>query len=76
VERPSVRTAGVRLTAMGADAIQNDSVLETERLRAALEMLSPAEQRQVARGLTTLAEACRQLVPSKDGMRRKGEAEG
>jgi DNA-binding MarR family transcriptional regulator len=75
VERPSVRTAGVRLSARGADAIQSDSVLETERLRSALELLSVAEQRLVARGLTTLAEACRRLMPSKADLRRSVEDE-
>jgi DNA-binding MarR family transcriptional regulator len=75
VERPSARTAGVRLSAKGADAIQNDSVLESDRLRAALELLSTAEQRLVARGLSTLADACRQLVPSKAGVRRSVETE-
>lgn len=50
---------GLLLTAKGEAVIRDTSVLEPERLQAALATLSLAEQRAVARGMNLLAEACR-----------------
>ena len=55
------RTTAVLLSPRGAHAIRDTSVLETARLRAALESLSPTELRAVARGIERLAAACRAL---------------
>jgi DNA-binding MarR family transcriptional regulator len=49
---------GILLTAKGASAIRETSVLETQRLRTVLKHLSPLELRAVARGMTALAAAC------------------
>ncbi|MBA3559102.1 MAG: winged helix-turn-helix transcriptional regulator [Gemmatimonadaceae bacterium] len=49
---------GILLTATGAAAIRETSVLETPRLRAVLELLTPAELRSVARGMSALAAGC------------------
>jgi DNA-binding MarR family transcriptional regulator len=49
---------GVLLTAQGAAAIRETSVLEEDRLRAVLSTLSPPELRLVSRGMRALAEAC------------------
>jgi DNA-binding MarR family transcriptional regulator len=55
------RRTGVVLTELGMDAIRDTSVLETPRLRRALESLSARELKQVSEGLTLLAAACRAL---------------
>jgi DNA-binding MarR family transcriptional regulator len=49
---------GVLLTARGAAAIRETSVLEAPRLRAVLKRLTPTELRAVERGLGALAGAC------------------
>lgn len=49
---------GVLLTAQGAEAIRETSVLEEDRLRAVLARLAPAELRVVTRAMRLLAEAC------------------
>jgi MarR family transcriptional regulator, organic hydroperoxide resistance regulator len=50
------------LTARGATAIRETSVLEAPRLRAALARLTPAELRAVERGMGALAGACAGLA--------------
>lgn len=49
---------GMYLTAKGVDAIRDTSVLEAARLRVVLSVLTTAERRDVARGLSVLARAC------------------
>jgi DNA-binding MarR family transcriptional regulator len=61
------RRSQLVLSALGAAAIRDTSVLETERLEAALETATPGELRQIRVGLATLAEACRRR---SDGARR------
>ena len=46
------------LTARGAAAIRETSVLEAPRLRALLARLTPAQLRAVERGMGALAQAC------------------
>jgi MarR family transcriptional regulator, organic hydroperoxide resistance regulator len=53
------RRTGVLLTARGAQAIRDTSVLETERLRAVLARISDRDRQAIARGLERLARACR-----------------
>jgi MarR family transcriptional regulator, organic hydroperoxide resistance regulator len=55
------RTTAVLLSPTGARAVRDTSVLETGRLRAALEGLSPEELRAVVVGMERLAAACRRL---------------
>ena len=55
---------GVLLSAQGARAIRDTSVLETERLRTALGTLSARELRLVTAGMTALAGACRASLPN------------
>ena len=55
------RTTAVLLTAKGSRAIRETSVLETSRLRAALESLPPGDLQTVADGMERLAAACRRL---------------
>lgn len=50
---------GVLLTQKGLDAIRETSVLEAPRLRAALTQLTASQLRDVTRGLSALAMACR-----------------
>jgi DNA-binding MarR family transcriptional regulator len=56
---------GILLSANGAAAIRETSVLETPRLLAALERLSPAELRAVSRGMSLLARACARAATGK-----------
>ena len=53
------RTTQVLLTPKGARAIRETSVLETNRLRAAMKELSRRELSAVAEGMETLASVCR-----------------
>src|SRR5690348_9223471 len=55
------------LTPKGAAVIEDTSVLEVERLRAALAMLTSAERRVVERGMDTLATACRRISEDVGG---------
>jgi MarR family transcriptional regulator, organic hydroperoxide resistance regulator len=57
----SRRTTKVVLTAKGARAIRETSVLETNRLRNAMEDLSRRDLSLVADGMEALAAACRAL---------------
>ena len=62
--RAGERSASVLLAEKGQQAISDTSVLETERLRAALASLSDAQRRTVGRGLDTLARACWRSAPA------------
>jgi DNA-binding MarR family transcriptional regulator len=53
------RRSHLLLAALGAAAIRDTSVLETERLEAALRTATPRELRTIRAGLAALAEACR-----------------
>jgi DNA-binding MarR family transcriptional regulator len=72
VGRPAsaVRRTGVLLTARGAQAIGDTSVLETPRLRAVLAGTSDRERTLIASGLDTLARACRRAAESNGDERR------
>jgi DNA-binding MarR family transcriptional regulator len=59
--RDDGRSSAVILTAKGAEAIQDTSVLETYRLKAALKHATPAQRRAIGRGIAQLAAACRTL---------------
>lgn len=50
---------GILLTEKGLEAIRETSVLEAPRLRAALKHLTVAQLRDVAKGMSALATACR-----------------
>lgn len=58
------RVTGVLLSAQGARAIRDTSVLETRRLRAALHAVPARELAAIARGLQRLAAACRTMQAS------------
>jgi MarR family transcriptional regulator, organic hydroperoxide resistance regulator len=58
---PGRRTSRVILTAKGARAIRETSVLETNRLRTAMKDLSRGNLSLVADGMETLAAVCREM---------------
>src|SRR5678815_810275 len=60
--RAAGRTTAICLSAKGVRAIRDTSVLETRRLRAALDTLPPNELRAIVVGMTRLAAACRQMA--------------
>ena len=60
------RKRELRLTARGAEAISNTSVLDAERVRSMLKQLKPEERKAAVRGLSLLAKGAR-------GVRQKGE---
>ena len=53
------RKRELRLTARGAEAIANTSVLDAERVRAMLKQLKPEERKTAVRGLALLAKGAR-----------------
>ena len=57
----ATRTTAVLLSAKGAAAIRDTSVLETGRLRDALDGLTRAELQAIVKGMTRLAAACRRI---------------
>lgn len=59
--REDARTIVIRRTTAGTQAMSSGSVLESDRLRAALERLSPAERDSVVQGLETLAHAAQSV---------------
>ena len=59
------RTSKVVLTPKGARAIRETSVLETDRLRAALKQLSKPDLALVSKGMDRLASACRGVGDSR-----------
>jgi len=60
------RRGAVVLTAWGVDAVLASSVLDADRLRAALLRLTPRQRDEVARALGTLARACRGVAARVD----------
>jgi DNA-binding MarR family transcriptional regulator len=58
------RAVELRITPRGIRAMQASSVLDTRRLAAVLDRLSPAERADVALGLSLLARAARELIES------------
>jgi DNA-binding MarR family transcriptional regulator len=59
------RRKELRLTALGAKAMASTSVLDNERVRAMLVLLSPDERQAAVQGLALLAKAARQLTIPK-----------
>ena len=57
---------GIVLTERGVSAVRASSVLDADRLRAALSRLTPRQRADAARGLTMLADACRGLAVRVD----------
>jgi DNA-binding MarR family transcriptional regulator len=57
----TARVRSVLLTPQGARAIQDTSVIESSRLRAALARLTGQERSRAVGGVRTLAAACRAL---------------
>lgn len=63
----SQRTMAVILTPQGVRAIRDTSVLETDRLRAALRTKSARDRAIIVAGMSRLAAACRSMdTPSRD----------
>ena len=58
------RSSAVLLTAKAARAIRDTSVLETERLHTAIALATPSQRRAIAKGMTSLAAACRRIGKS------------
>ena len=58
------RTRELRLTSKGAQAMSSTSVLDADRVRAALEQLSESERKQAVKGLALLARAARRGAKS------------
>jgi DNA-binding MarR family transcriptional regulator len=56
------RAVGVCLTAAGVAAVRSESVLETPRLRAVLQRLSPRDRASTVRAFARLAAACRPSI--------------
>lgn len=55
------RRRELRLTARGAEAISNTSVLDAERVQAMLDQLEPKEREAAVRGLALLAKGARRV---------------
>jgi DNA-binding MarR family transcriptional regulator len=68
--RAAGRRTGVLLTARGARAIADTSVLETPRLREVLAPLTDRERTLIVSGLDALAQACRRSAESHADVRR------
>ena len=64
------RRRGVLLSDLGAQAMRDTSVLETERLEAILRGLTRHELDRVAQGLAGLGDACRRYSETADTKRR------
>jgi DNA-binding MarR family transcriptional regulator len=56
------RALALRLTPQGAEALMGTSVLDSDRVRAALLHLTATERRAAVKGLTLLARACGELM--------------
>lgn len=65
------RRTSVLLSPLGAGAIRDTSVLETEKLEAILSGLTTREMKSVAMGLATLGNACRRHA---EGAKRRATA--
>ncbi|HEU4795736.1 MAG TPA: MarR family transcriptional regulator [Pyrinomonadaceae bacterium] len=61
------RRRELRLTARGAEAISNTSVLDAERVRAMLDELRPEERKEAVRGLALLAQGARRVRGKGEG---------
>ena len=61
------RRRELRLTARGAEAISNTSVLDAERVRAMLDELRPEERKEAVRGLALLAQSARRVRGKGEG---------
>jgi DNA-binding MarR family transcriptional regulator len=61
------RSSGALLTAKGARAIRDTSVLETRRLRAAIELASRDDRAAIVLGMNRLADACRRMSDGPRG---------
>jgi DNA-binding MarR family transcriptional regulator len=57
------RAVGLLLSAKGAQAMQDSSVLETPRVKRMLERLTPADRKRALDGLSLLAGAARESRP-------------
>lgn len=60
------REVGIVLTARGVSAVRASSVLDPERLQAALSRLTTRQRAAAIKGLVTLAEACRGIAVRVD----------
>jgi DNA-binding MarR family transcriptional regulator len=56
------RHVGITLTPKAVTAVRAASVLDAQRLRAAMRRLSAAQRDDVITGLATLAQACRKVA--------------
>ena len=61
------RRRELRLTARGAEAISNTSVLDAERVRAMLDERRPEERKEAVRGLALLAQGARRVRGKGEG---------
>lgn len=61
------RKRELRLTARGAEAISNTSVLDAERVRSMLKQLDPEERKAAVRGLALLAKGARRVKEEGNG---------
>jgi DNA-binding MarR family transcriptional regulator len=59
------RRRELRLTRLGAQAMASTSVLDAERVRALLSLLTPQERETAINGLSVLARAARELEGTK-----------
>jgi len=59
------RRKELRLTKLGAEAMASTSVLDHERVRKLLSLLTPNERKAALKGLTLLASAARKLEKSR-----------
>lgn len=59
------RSIELRLTQRGREAMQESSVLDTKRLEALVELLTPSERAAARAGMTILAKAARELMIQK-----------
>ncbi len=71
----AARLGGARLTARGARAIRNTSVLETKRLHRALVGLEDRELGAISGGMLRLAAACRAMAEEKPSRARASAKE-
>jgi DNA-binding MarR family transcriptional regulator len=60
------RKRELRLTARGAEAISNTSVLDAARVRSMLSQLKPEDRKAAVRGLALLAKGARRLKDKGD----------
>lgn len=56
------RAVGLTLTEQGVNAVRASSVLDADRIGAALARLTPRQRAEATRGLALLAKACRGIA--------------